>query len=238
MKKRFLLACILLAVMAFAQTALAAKGKAGISWACPAKIPEGASIVVADLGIHEGAATSDIAILHVGEAAGMYAVERFVDSGHFNVMECESARERLPDDKKLTGLIDPEVARQIGELLGVSYLVYGNVNDVTVSSTGTDVIGTGGVTVGTTKAHVILRMMDVKTGDIVTAAKGEGSSKTSYVRAGQKSVGYISIGTKKITQDSVHNAVQKAACQAVDVMVERLYGAQEKKKKKKANDDE
>lgn len=236
MKRIFLLVFILLT--AFAQTTFAAKAKTEISASCAPKIPEGAAIAVTDLGIHEGAATSDIAILHVGEAASVYAIERFVDSGHFNVVECENAKEQLPDDEKLTGLIDPDVARQIGAMLGVSYLVYGNVNDVTVSSTGTNVIGTGGVAVGSTKAHVILRMMDVKTGDIVTAAKGEGSSKTSYVKAGNKSVGYISIGTKKITQDSVHNAVQKAACQAADVMVERLYGAQDKKKKKKAKEEE
>ena len=98
-----------------------------------------------------------------------------------------------------------------------------------------------GVTVGTTKAHVILRMMDVSTGDIVMAAKGEGKSKTSYVKAGTKAVGYISIGTKKVTQDSVHNAVQKAAYEAVDILADRLYGggmANEKVKKKQESEAE
>lgn len=261
MKKIILFALLLLTVISSAASAAKTPGAAGASLL--GRVAEGASVAVTDFGIHEGAATSDIAILNVGKAAGTYVIERLVDSGHFNVIERESARARfeekslglqgltqsdsyyaqvykavLMDDGKLAGLIDPVTAKQIGELLGASYLVYGNVNDVTVSDTGTNVLGVGGVTVGTTKAHVIVRMMDVSTGDIVMAAKGEGSSKTSYVKAGAPTIGYISIGTKKVTQDSVHNAVQKAAYQAIDIMVERLYGEKGKKTKKGNSEEE
>ncbi len=260
MKKIVLLALLFSVVFFSAASAAKTPGAAGASLI--GRIAEGASVAVTDFGIHEGAATSDIAILNVGKAAGIYVVERLVDSGHFNVMERESAKARfeeksmglqgltqaddyyaqvykavLMDDGKLAGLIDPITAQHIGELLGASYLVYGNVNDVTVSDTGTS-LGVGGVTIGTTKAHVIVRMMDVTTGDIVMAAKGEGASKTSYVKAGTPTIGYISIGTKKVTQDSVHNAVQKAAYQAIDIMVERLYGNAGKKSKKNSREEE
>ena len=260
MKKIILFALLLLLAISSAASAEKKPSTAGASLV--GRVAEGASVAVTDFGIHEGAATSDIAILNVGKAAGSYVIERLVDSGHFNVMERESAQARfeekalgiqgltqaenyyarvdkavLMDNEKLTGLIDPVTAQQIGQLLGASYLVYGNVNDVTVSDTGTS-LGVGGVTVGTTKAHVIVRMMDVSTGDIVMAAKGEGSSKTSYVKAGAPTIGYISIGTKKVTQDSVHNAVQKAAYQAIDIMVERLYGKAGKKPKKGGAEEE
>ena len=112
----------------------------------------------------------------------------------------------------------------LAAMLGVDYLIYGNVTDVSVSDTGTTIEGSGGVTVGTTKAHIVLRMMDVSTGDILMAAKGEGKSKTSYVEVGSKNTGVITIGTYTVTYDSVHNAIQKSAADAVNVLVGRLYG--------------
>ena len=254
--KKWLIMCLLSAVC-LTQTAFAANPTGNTLLG---RVPEGAPVVVTDLGIHEGAATSDIAILHVGKTGASYVMERLVDSGRFNVIEHEAAeaallggqslstltadnsyyapvyKKLLFDEQDLAGLIDPDTAMHIGEIFGVKYLIYGNVNDVSISGVQTTVLGSG-VAVGTTKAHVILRMMDVATGEIVMASKGEGKSKTSYVKAGAPTVGYITIGTHKVTQDSVHNAVQKAAYQAVDIMVERLYGGKGKKAKKSTEEE-
>jgi hypothetical protein len=34
----------------------------------------------------------------------------------------------------------------------------------------------------------------------------------------------VEVGNTKVTQDSVHNAIQQAAFQTVDVLIGRLYG--------------
>lgn len=120
------------------------------------------------------------------------------------------------------GLIDPDTALKLGKILGVKYIIYGNVNDVTLSDVGTQ-IGIGGVTICTVKSHIIVRMMNVETGEIISAAKGEGKSQSSFVKIQGGEVAVIEVGRTKVTQDSVHNAIQKAAFQAVDILIERLY---------------
>lgn len=197
-----------------------------------AQAEEHPMVAVTDFGTHQGAATCDINLRNAEQASCEYVIERLVEDGHFAVMDRALVEQRLQaDDITAVGLIDPDTARQIGEILGARYLIYGNVNDVSVSATGTELAGNG-VTVGTVKAHIIARMMDVQTGDIVMAAKGEGKSKTSYVKVKTQPVGIITIGTKKVTQDSVHNALQKAAYAAVDLLASRLYGNEEGAKKK------
>ena len=104
----------------------------------------------------------------------------------------------------------------------MKYIIYGNVNDVTLSDVGTQ-IGIGGVTICTVKSHIIVRMMNVETGEIISAAKGEGKSQSSFVKIQGGEVAVIEVGRTKVTQDSVHNAIQKAAFQAVDILIERLY---------------
>ena len=184
-------------------------------------------VAVMDFGTHKGALTSDIKLVHAEKASCDYIIDRLMESDHFIVMDKELIAKQLKDENLNTvGLIDPDTAKRIGELLHARYLIYGNVNDVSLSETGTKVdmsIG-GGVTVTTVKSHIIARMMDVTTGDIVMAAKGEGKSKSTFVKVKSQPVGTIMIGTCKVTQDSVHNAIQKAAYATVDVLVERLYG--------------
>ena len=70
--------------------------------------------------------------------------------------------------------------------------------------------------------------MDVDTGRIIMMARSEGKSKSSHInvsanKAGVKS-GVLTLGTVKVTQDSVHNAIQKAAFSTVDDMMFKLFG--------------
>ena len=75
----------------------------------------------------------------------------------------------------------------------------------------------------TVKAHIIVRVMEVETGKIISAAKGEGKSKGSFVRIKGSPTITLDIGRTKVTQDSVHNALQKAAFQTVEVLLKRIY---------------
>lgn len=177
-----------------------------------ATIERGATVAVTDLGVHSGTSDPDVNLLNAEAAASEYVIARLVATNNFDVKERSLVYEALKNLNML-GLIDPDGAKKIGEILNVRYLVYGNVTDVSVG------VEKALVNVTTVKAHIVLRIMDVDTGKILTAARGEGTSASSLV--GDENFFYI--GTAKVTQTAVHNALQKAAFQAVDILNERLF---------------
>lgn len=182
------------------------------------------TVAVMDFGRHIDAATEDIILDNADKTSSDYIIEALIESNMYDVVDKDLLAEKLAQEKLNTkGIIDPDTARRIGEILGVRYIIYGNVNDVTGSSTGVQIYASG-VDVYTVKAHIIARMMDVTTGDIVMAAKGEGKSKSSLTKIGKDKLGYITIGTANISQVSVHNSIKKAAYAMVDKLTERLFG--------------
>ena len=195
------------------------------------KIDRTACVAVMDFGTRPGATPNEININNAEYTSCEYIITRFVDRNCFTVRDKELVMGRLKSEGlKTTGIIDPDTAKQIGKLLKVKYIVYGNVNNVSVSETGTEIIGTicGGVNVCTVKANIIARMMDVDTGRIIMMARGEGKSKSSHINASASKsgvkTGVLNLGTVKVTQDSVHNAIQKAAFSTVDDMMFKLFG--------------
>ena len=190
-----------------------------------AQIVEDASIAIMDLGTHEGAVPHEISILNAGKASSEYLIQRLFQVGKFNIMDRTLVEEKIRESNlNTTGLIDPDTAKKIGDLLGADYLVYGNVNDVTLSETGASTVGIGlDFSTITVKSHLIVRVMEIKTGQIIGAAKGEGSSKGSFVRVKGGEFATISIGRMKVTQDSVHNALQQAAFATVDKLIKQFY---------------
>ena len=188
-------------------------------------ITETSSIAIMDLGTHEGAVPHEINILNAGKASSEYLIQRLFEVGKFNLMDRTLVEDKIrAANLNTTGLIDPDTAKEIGEILGVEYLVYGNINDVTLSETGASTFGVGvDISTVTVKAHLIVRVMEIKSGKIIGAAKGEGKSKGSFVRVKGGTVATIEIGRTKVTQDSVHNALQKAAFQTVDKLISQLY---------------
>ena len=188
------------------------------------EIVEDSKIAIMDLGTHEGAVPFEINVFNAGKAASEYLIQRLFQVGKFNVMDRTLVEDQLnAANLNTTGFIDPDTAKKIGEILGADYIVYGNVNDVTLSETGASTAGVGlDISTITVKAHLIVRVMDVETGRIISAAKGEGKSKGSFVRVKGGPVATLEIGRTKVTQDSVHNALQQAAFQTVDILVKRL----------------
>ena len=189
-------------------------------------IEETAEIAIMDLGTHEGAVPFDINIFNAGRASSEYLIQRLFQVGKFNIMDRTLVENKIQAaGLNTTGLIDPDTAKKIGKIVGADYLVYGNVNDVTLSETGGGTAGVGlDISKITVKAHIIVRVMEVETGKIISAAKGEGKSKGSFVRLKGAPTITLDIGRTKVTQDSVHNALQQAAFQTVDVLIKRLYG--------------
>ena len=187
-----------------------------------ATVEPDASVAVMDFGTHPGAVPIDINILNAGQAANEYVTFRLIESGKLNVIDRFMVEETIENEGlNTTGLIDPDTARRLGEILGVQYIVCGNINDVTLSDVGTKILSSG-VTVCTVKAHLIMRMLNVETGEILMASKGEGKSKSSFVRVSGGPILTVEVGRTKVTQDSVHNVIEQSAFGAVDILLERL----------------
>lgn len=183
-----------------------------------AGIAKDATVAVMDFGTRPGATPSEININNAEYTSSEYIINGLVNKHCFNIMDKDMVMQQLrAEHLKTVGLIDPDTAKRIGQLLHTRYLIYGNVTNVSVSDTGTQIMNNigGGVNVCTVKAHMIARVMDVETGDILMAVKGDGKSKSSYVRlhAGNPLTGVkvLKLGTVTVTMDSVHNAIAKAA---------------------------
>lgn len=191
-----------------------------------AEIVEDSKIAIMDLGTHEGAVPFQINIFNAGKAASEYLIQHLVKYGKFNVMDRALVEDKIrAANLNTTGIIDPDTAKKIGDILGADYLVYGNVNDVTLSETGGGTVGVGlDISSITVKAHLIVRVMEIETGKIISMAKGEGKSKGSFVRLKGGPVAMLEVGRSQVTQDSVHNALQQASFQTVNILIKRLYG--------------
>ena len=181
-------------------------------------------IAVMDFGDRPDASPAEIKAHKAGEASSEYLIAAMLGKG-FIIQDKDMAMLQLnAEGISTTGIIDPDSAAKIGERLGVRYILYGNVANVSLSdiSGGLNFSpGVLGVDICTVKAHIVARVMDVQTGDIVMMIKGDGSSKSSYVKAGAKILNQeqiITIGTTRVTLDSVHNAIQKACNDVVNKM--------------------
>lgn len=186
---------------------------------------EPVTVIVTELGDHPGAAPLEVNPFNTGKVATEFVINALVDSEHFAVHESSAEQEKAAKEGcDVVGLVDSKSAKRLGELTNVRYLIYGNLTDVSVSEEGTET-GTiiGGITVGTTKANIVIRMMDMSTGEIIMAAKGTGKSKSSLVNIRVDKASDVFIGTKRVTQDSVTSAIRKAAENAVNLLVERVF---------------
>lgn len=197
---------------------------------CFAAVDRDAKVAVMDFGTRPGATPAEISINNAEHTSSEYLITRLINNNCFDVVDKDMAFNKIQAENLNTiGLIDPDTAKRIADLLGVKYLLYGNITNVSVSDTGTQIAGNigGGVNICTVKAHIIARLMDADTGAIVMAAKGDGKSKSSFVKVASggalSKVVVVKVGTAKVTQDSVHNAIQKAAFATVDDLVQRLF---------------
>lgn len=189
------------------------------------KIEDGATVVVMDFGTHPGAVEADLALKNAEKTTSEYVIYKLLQHDKYVVMERDTVNSKLKQANLNTiSIIDPNTAKQIGELLKAKYLIYGNVIDLSLSNTGVDIangIGSS-VKVDTVIARIVVRMMNTETGEIIAAVKGEGKSKKSFTNVGSPQIGYFFIGTEKVTQDSVHNALQKAAFDSVEKLTKNL----------------
>ena len=180
------------------------------------RIEINSTVAVMDFEPHESNSNTNLDLMNAEKTSSEYVTNRLAESKKFTVIDRYKFEDELKDLDTL-GLISPDDAKKIGEILGVKYIVYGNVTDVTVA---TDKAAF--VNVNRVRAHLVIRIMDVDTGKIIMAARGQGDSESSFI--GDSEEKFITIGAVKVSQESVHNSLQKASFQAVDILIERLCG--------------
>ena len=160
---------------------------------------------------------SEIAIMDFGTRPGAT-----VDDECFLVKEKDFVMGQVNDASISTvGIIDPDTAKKIGALLKVKYILCGNITNVSLSEAGGS-LGVAGLTKNTVQAHIIGRVMDTDTGNILYMTKGTGKSASTYTKVKGVVGGTIRFGTVQVTQDSVHNAIQKAAYAMVDELNKKI----------------
>ena len=184
-----------------------------------AMIDKSAKIAVMDLGTHKGISDTEVDLMNAEIASSEYIINR-LSSYDFNVIDKDFVKDKLQTENLNTiGLINPDTAKRIGEILGVKYIVYGNILSVTVK-TDEDTYKEALTMSETTTfiARIVLRIMDIENGKIIMASKGEGSSDSTK----SSTLIFIKFGNFEVSEECVHNALKKAAYNAVDVLVKRL----------------
>ena len=145
-----------------------------------AMIDKSAKIAVMDLGTHKGISDTEVDLMNAEIASSEYIINR-LSSYDFNVIDKDFVKDKLQTENLNTiGLINPDTAKRIGEILGVKYIVYGNILSVTVK-TDEDTYKEALTMSETTTfiARIVLRIMDIENGKIIMASKGEGSSDST-----------------------------------------------------------
>ena len=178
-------------------------------------IEPNSSVAVMDFEPHKGTSEPSVDLLRAEMTTSEYVIQRLAEKNNFLIIDKDLKSEELKN-VDILGKIAPEDARKIGKILGVRYIIYGNVLDVSLANDAEAVVNLNKI-----RAHIITKIMDVETGKILMAAKGEGESTSAFI--GDDEIGFIVIGATKVSQTSVHNALQKAAFQAVDILNERLF---------------
>ena len=190
-----------------------------ISVSNAAKFEKNDNIAIMEFGIRPNTVDIDINVLNVGKAASEYITSQLAENKSLNIIDKTLIEEKIKSTGfQATGNIDSQTAQKLGKILGVDYIIYGSVNDVTVDD---ETIFTGVFvfnfknTQHIVKSHIILKVIDVETGDIIDITTGEGESKSTN----QKLL-MVEVGNKKASQISIHNAIKKAAIQAVEKLFE------------------
>ena len=179
-------------------------------------------VAVMDLGEFSGAFTSELSTDNVGAMVSVHIIKSLTDEKKFTVIDKETFEKQLAaKNLQISGLISPNKAREIAKILNVDYLIYGNVDNVDGIEKVFDVKLNGGK-FNELKVRLTVRMMDVKTGKILMAVKGEGISKSTEIKGGKGTL-TIKIGTTEIPQICVHNAMQKAAQDVVDKLIKGFH---------------
>ncbi|UCF64789.1 MAG: hypothetical protein JSW33_02845 [bacterium] len=170
----------------------------------------GDRLTVAVLDLHNQTEFDDP---RIGRGVANMLVTALVNSGRFTVVERnEAVMENLLKEQALgmSGVVDPTTAARVGQLLGASGVIIGEVSEFGIRKTGS-FVGIGGQKTITTRVVIDARLVDVETGRILMAAPGFGQSSTS---TGGVALTF-EFGTTGFDETTIGIATRKAVNQVV-----------------------
>ena len=184
---------------------------------------------VAVLSFDDGAVRSSSASAlgsrqDVGASLADVLVKELLEGGRYSVIERRAIDQVLKEQNfSNSSRVDAKTAVAIGRLLGVQAIVTGSVlqfgveeKEVSVGS-GTlgrvtrGVIGGGRRTNATAKVSLTARLIDTSSGEVLTAASGEGESSKASVGASGYATGTIDMTSSTFQGTVLGEAVNRAA---------------------------
>lgn len=146
---------------------------------CSAGIHDYPTMAVLDFGLKANA--SPELILESSAIVTDKVEEMLLDSGRFNIVDRQQIDAVIAEQANgMSGLYDSAMAARVGGILGAEYMVVGNVNGLSVRSSGLDIgdsrIGSVGNSKYTVAAMITVRVIEVATSRVVAMASGCGES--------------------------------------------------------------
>ncbi len=175
----------------------------GVVSAAPSTMP---TVAVIPFGL-KAAVSRDIT-LEDATIVSDYVYDALVNSGAFDVVE----RERLEEIMKEQvlghgGPVDERTAAEFGRLVGAKYIICGSITGLSTRKTTGEIVGLG-VSKSKVFAHVAARCIEVETGRVWLAGRGDGRATNTQLNAPLR---IIRIGTDKVDFEQVHKALEDAA---------------------------
>ena len=186
---------------------------------------------VAVLAFEDGAVTASSAAAlgrnqDVGASLADVLVKELIEGGTYSLIERRAIDQVLKEQNfSNSSRVDAKTAVAIGKVLGVQAIITGSVlqfnveeKEVSVGS-GTlgrvtrGVIGGGRRTNATAKVSLTARMIDTTSGEVLTAASGDGESSKSSVGASGYATGTIDMTSSAFQGTVLGEAVRQAAKQ-------------------------
>ena len=175
----------------------------GVASAAPTALP---TVAVIPFGV-KAAVSRDIT-LEDATIASDYVYDALVNSGKFDVVERERLGEILREQALgHSGPVDERTAAEFGRLVGAKYIICGSITGLSTRKTTGEGVGLG-VSKSKVFAHVAARCIDVETGRVWLAARGDGRATNTQMNAPLR---IIRIGTDKVDFEQVHKALEDAA---------------------------
>lgn len=140
-----------------------------------------------------------------------YAIYQLSASGWFDLIDYEQLNTIAQmHNINNSGLVDPGTIVAMGQFAGAEYMIVGNVTGLTLKENGVGLQAKGakaGVGEHVVNANVTVRIVDIKTGRIMGAGIGKGSSTSTNIEIGFIKDKWVERATKRYVNNDVATTV-------------------------------
>ncbi len=159
----------------------------------------------------------------LGAAITSTMINALTKSGRFTVIEREVLEDIIEEQNLgLAGITDPRTAAEIGKVFGVEYIITGSVSEVAIQQSSTRLGFTAtrlGVSKGTVKATIDIRIIDPVTTAVMFTESGVGSQSSKNIDIAFNEVNLLT-GVVGFDETLVGQATRKAVNNVVLMMLD------------------